>query len=601
MGKIIQLENNVIDKIAAGEVVERPASVVKELVENSIDAGAKRIDVRISAGGKQSIVVSDDGCGMNAEDVKMCALRHATSKMRSPADLFDIHTLGFRGEALASIGGVSCMTIESRQENDIEGNRLIIEGGAVRECQPVGRAVGTTISVRQLFFNTPARRKFLRHVDTETRHINQVIIGLAAGYPEVSFTLDHQDRNMLHFISTKQIDRVIDLLGLSQGQIVEVNYEGEGIQIVGGISKPEDSVKTKSKQHWLVRGRPINSKSMTDALYKGYGNWLPEGGHPAFVCWVDLDPKQIDVNVHPAKREIRIANERALNDKIQTIIRETVSSSEERAFRIDNISMSEGMPNPITFSKPDGIREEKSQNNEGRESRETVDWVHWDFDRESQSEQSTLLLESGPSQFEDDVETSLQKQGLAIQNIWQVHGRYLIGPLRDALLVVDQQAAHERILYEEAAGQKREDSSSIQQLLFPLVIQLGREEYALALDWVEALKEIGFDLRDFGDNSIIVDGIPSQLKNWNEGEILRHILADVLDGGDSPKQPQKESLFLSFAKHGAVRDGMKLEDQEMVSILKQLMECDEPYFCPRGRPTMVKVLRRDLDKLFGRI
>ena len=601
MKKIIQLENNVIDKIAAGEVVERPASVVKELVENSIDAGSKRIDIRISAGGKQSIVVSDDGCGMNAEDVKMCALRHATSKMRSPADLFDIHTLGFRGEALASIGGVSYMTIESRQENYQDGTRLVIEGGAVRECQPVGRAVGTTISVRQLFFNTPARRKFLRHVDTETRHINQVIIALAAGYPEVSFTLDHQDRNMLHFTSAKQIDRVVDLLGLSQRQIVEVNYESEGIQIVGGISKAEEAVKTKSKQHWLVRGRPINSKSMTTALYKGYGNWLPEGRHPAFVCWVDLDPKQIDVNVHPAKREIRIANERELNDKIQTIIREAVSSSEERAFRIDNTSMAEGMPNTINFIKSDEIKEEKGSNNKERETRDTVEWVDWNFDRESGSEQSTLLLESGPIRFEVDLETSQQKQGLSIENIWQVHGRYLIGPLRDALLVVDQQAAHERILYEEAAGQKEEYSTPIQQLLFPLVVQLGREEYTIAMDWMEALKEIGFDLRDFGENSIVVDGIPSQLKNWNEGEILRHILADLLDGGNSPKQPQKESLFLSFAKHGAVRDGMKLEDQEMVSILKQLMECDEPYFCPRGRPTMAKVLRRDLDKLFGRI
>ena len=601
MKRIIKLENNVIDKIAAGEVVERPASVVKELVENSIDAGAKSIDVRISAGGKQSIVVSDDGCGMNAEDIRMCALRHATSKMRSPADLFDIHPLGFRGEALASIGGVSYMTIESRQENVQEGNRLVIEGGAVRECQPVGRAVGTTISVRQLFFNTPARRKFLRHVDTEARHINQVIIALAAGYPKVSFTLDHQDRNMLHFTSAKQIDRVVDLLGLSQGQIIEVNYESDGIQIVGGLSRPEDAVKTKSKQYWLVRGRPINSRSMTDALYKGYGNWLPEGGHPAFVCWVDLDPKQIDVNVHPAKREIRIANERALNEKIQTIIREAVSSSEERAFRINSNSMVEGMPNPIIFTKSDGIREEKSPNNEKRKPRETVEWVNWNFDRESQSEQSTLLLESGPSRTEDDIETSLQKQGLSIENIWQVYGRYLIGPLRDALLVVDQQAAHERILYEEVTGQKGEDSTHIQQLLFPLVVQLGREEYTLALDWMESLKEIGFDLRDFGENSIVVDGIPSQVKNWNDGEILRHILSDLLDGGNSPRQPQKENLLLSYAKHGAVRDGIKLEDREMVFILKQLMECDEPYFCPRGRPTMVKVLRRDLDKLFGRI
>jgi len=605
MSRIKQLPDNVIDKIAAGEVVERPASVVKELVENSIDAGAKRIEIRIAAGGKQSIVVSDDGSGMNAEDVRMCPMRHATSKMRSPSDLFDIHTLGFRGEALASIGGVSYMTVESRHIEDQEGTRLVIEGGAIRECQAVGRAVGTTISVRQLFFNTPARRKFLRQVDTEARHINQVIIGLAAGYPEVSFTLDHQDRNMLHFTGASRIDRVVDLLGLGRDQILEIDYEKDGVQIVGGISRPEHAGKTKSKQHWLVRGRPIHSRGLTEALYKGYSHWTPEGSHPAFVCWIDLDPKQIDVNVHPAKREIRIANERALNESIQSIIRDAVSSSEERAFKIETASTGSAMPPSIDLSESSRISDEGNAYNEHDEDNgageKAVQWVNWNFDGESDSEQGTLLLQSGPSDKAADGVLISNREGAEIENIWQVHGRYLISPLKDALLVVDQQAAHERILYEEAANKDAKAVTPVQQLLFPLVLQLGREEYALTLDLIDLLKNIGFDVRDFGENSIVVDGIPSQMKNWNDGEVLRHILADVADGETVPKGSQKERVFLSYAKHSAVRDGVKLEELEMSYMLKRLMECNEPYFCPRGRPTIVKVLRRDLDRLFGRI
>ena len=230
-----------------------------------------------------------------------------------------------------------------------------------------------------------------------------------------------------------------------------------------------------------------------------------------------------------------------------------------------------------------------------------VQWVNWNFDGESDSEQGTLLLQSGPNE-KGAVGVSISNGvGPEIENIWQVHGRYLISPLKDALLVVDQQAAHERILYEEAASKDAKAVSPVQQLLFPLVLQLGREEYALTLDIIDLLKDIGFDVRDFGENSIVVDGIPSQMKNWNDGEVLRHILADVADGEATLKGPRTERVFLSYAKHSAVRDGVKLEELEMSYMLKRLMECEEPYFCPRGRPTIVKVLRRDLDRLFGRI
>ncbi len=592
MKKIKLLANNIIDKIAAGEVVERPASVVKELVENSIDAGARNVHVRVMAGGKQSIEVSDDGQGMSSEDIEICYLRHATSKMESPSDLFNIQTLGFRGEALASIGAVSYMTIESRRPEDSEGTRLVIEGGAVRELQPVGKATGTTITVRQLFFNTPARRKFLRHIDTEARHIHQVIIQLAAAYPEVAFEQHHQDRSALRFSRSSLLERAEDLMGIEEQQLIELAHEGDGIQLYGALSNSDHTVKNKAKQYWIVRGRPIYSKALTDAIYRGFSHWLPEGNHPAFVCWLELDPRQIDVNVHPAKREIRIANERAIVEQIQSTVRAALALGEELPLKMGDHAMA---TQPIALDLSSSLaREEVGDLQMGEAKKSAVEWVEPLGDIADQPKQEALVFQAG------NTEEQSTEHWSGPESIWQAHRRYLLCPIRDALLVIDQQAAHERILYETAQSAEMLAPNDIQQLLFPLVLRLGRQEYSLALQLIDMLREVGFEVRDFGENAVVVDGIPAQLKNWNDGQVLRRVLADMVEAGSPPVDERREHLLRSYARHSAVKDGAELQEEEMQYIVRRLMECREPYFCPRGKPTVVKVLRRDLDRLFGR-
>ncbi|MDE2706762.1 MAG: DNA mismatch repair endonuclease MutL, partial [Gemmatimonadota bacterium] len=321
------LDESLIGKIAAGEVVERPASVVKELVENSIDAGATKIRAEIKAGGKQSIVVTDDGSGMNREDIALCTRRHATSKMASVADLFRIQTLGFRGEALASIGAVAHLVIESRAQEDEAGTRLVVEGSIEREMHSIGRARGTTIVVKNLFFNTPARRKFLRSVDAEARHVAQTIIHLAASYPALGFELEHQDRQVLNYTPASRRERAAELLGIQTAPVAELldlAHEEEGLRIEGVLAGPEHCGRSKGKQYLIVQGRPISSRLIASAVQRCFEGLLPEGHHPVFMLWIEMDPKKIDVNVHPTKREIRLANEGQLTAAIESSVRKSL-------------------------------------------------------------------------------------------------------------------------------------------------------------------------------------------------------------------------------------------------------------------------------------
>ena len=326
------LDESLIGKIAAGEVVERPASVVKELVENSIDAGAAKIRVEIKAGGKQSIVVTDDGSGMNREDIALCVRRHATSKMASVADLFCIQTLGFRGEALASIGAVAHLAIESRAKEDEAGTRLVVEGGIEREMHSIGRARGTTIVVKNLFFNTPARRKFLRSVDAEARHVAQIIIHLAAGYPTLGFELEHQDRRVLNYAPVSRRERAAELLGVPVAKLLDLAHEEEGLKIEGVLAGPEHCGRSKGKQYLIVQGRPISSRLMASAIQRCFEGLLPEGHHPVFMLWIDMDPKKIDVNVHPTKREIRLANEGQVIAAIENSVRQSLRLPDVQSF-----------------------------------------------------------------------------------------------------------------------------------------------------------------------------------------------------------------------------------------------------------------------------
>lgn len=591
--RIKVLSESMVHKIAAGEVIERPASVVKELVENSIDARSQRIHVEIKAGGKQVIQVSDNGVGMSKEDAELCILRHATSKMANPSDMFNISTLGFRGEALASIGAVSRMTLETRMLEEDEGTRVSVEGGILREILPVGRAAGTSVTVRNMFFNTPARRKFLRHEDTETRHISQTVVQLAAGHPEVGFELIHQGRKLCDYAATDQRQRAGELLGFEPGDLLFVELDEGGIVISGFLSPPAFSGKSKGKQFLVVRGRPILSRRLTQAIYDGYGGLIPGDCHPAFLVWLDLDPGKIDVNVHPAKREIRMSEEREVVDSLKKGVRRAFNIPETPAF-VYSPEAPGGAPLQLGLEKGGGeIGEEKgSLWGDGSEfpipgkvrgtdqmSFSLGGGENWGgFPREKEDARSDAVWE-GP--------------------VWQIQNKYLCSQIKEGLIIVDQQAAHERVNFETTLDHLDADEGLAgQQLLIPLSVALSPVEKGVLDEVGDDLEKLGFAIRDFGPGTVLVEAIPAEMRKWEEGEGFRKILSDYLEDVDEIGKGLKERIAWSLSQNTSIRSGEKLNQEEMRSLLERLFKTSEPFVCPRGRPILVKIDSKEIDRLF---
>ena len=586
MGKIRVLDENLIKKIAAGEVVERPASVVKELVENAIDAGATRIKVAVRAGGKQSIVVTDDGMGIAREDIGLCVHRHATSKMSSAADLFKIETLGFRGEALASIGAVSHLAIESRMADDDEGTRLVVEGGVERERHGMGRARGTTITVRNLFFNTPARRKFLRHIDTEARHVTQVMIQLAASYPSVGFELEHQHRNVLQCAPTEPLQRAADLLGVGREGLVTIDGDGDGLAIQGALGTPEHCNRSKGKRFLVIRGRPIQSRAITQALYRGYGGLLPEGRHPMFMLWLNMDPRKIDVNVHPTKREIRLAEEGQVAQAIEGAIRQALRMPDAKGFVYDRTQAGFtpakiGEPAPLTFA-----------DNASSESTVQPLLAGQPSDQLAFSLVAPAVPRAGASTGSDDLEALREPS-----RVWQLHNRYILVEVADGLLLVDQQAAHERVKFTAAMAQIEDLEIDGQQLLFPLKLEMSATDYAVYKELSLEIDRLGFTAREFGERTVLVEAIPGDLVGWGEGEAFYQLLNDAREEQASGRS-WRESTVLAYVRKASIAAGQKLWLVEMENLLDQLTQTDEPHLSPSGKPTMNKLQLTDINKLF---
>ena len=591
MSKIKLLSENIILKIAAGEVVERPASVVKELVENSIDAGAHTIWVETIGGGKQSITVVDDGQGMSEADARLSVQRHATSKMSSPSDLFTISTLGFRGEALASIGAVSRMSIETRTNNTSEGSRLLVDGGVITDVLTMGRARGTTVKVRNLFFNTPARRKFLRHNDTEVRHISQTISQLAAAYPDVSFDLFHQDRNIYQLKRGGRIDRGQDLLGITEP--IELRMEEDGISLEGVICNPSQCGKSKNKQYIIVRGRPIVSSVLTQAIYRGFGGLLPQKSHPVYIIWFDLDPRLIDVNVHPTKREIRFAEELKVVHVLEKSIRKALDISESIAFT--NFSTE------ATFIRP-LIGEERVEFNTGVKNNEDAGNVlnihevsNFGIETSAQSE----LTFAAPKAVDDSGRKAISgfKKG-GSGRFWQVKGQYILLDTEDGIAIVDQQAAHERVRYEEALISLEGASSESQQLLIPINISLSRVEMEVAREHADQFKNLGFNIKEFGGNTLIIDAVPAALGNWDSGRIFHEIINDLIENKIGDIKKIQENLARSYAKRTCIRKGQILNLKETEFLIDSLLNTKEPFLTSDGKKTILKISTNELGKMF---
>ena len=623
------LPEDLVDNIAAGEVVERPASVVKELVENSIDAGARNVDVEIKNGGIKYIRVSDDGMGMDEKNALLAFQRHATSKIKTTDDLFQIATLGFRGEALPSIASVCFLDMLTRTAESLSGQtparlggtRIKIEGGAVKETKQMGSPVGTSVIVRELFYNVPARRKFLKTVLTETRHVIDLVTKFAICYPEVSFQLKSDERELFNFAGAADLrQRVSEIFPRNQlEKCIEIRPDEILPGVHGFLGKPEIARSNRAELYLFVNRRPIVSRSLYHAIQSGYGELLPKGKYPFAILLVNVDPHLVDVNVHPTKSEVRFADERGMYDLVHTRVKEHLTSPEVVP-RFES-GIDETQPKR-TEEKGSLAGTSPSVDRTDRRSSpaSSIPFIRESPERRQPSQESFLSdpRERQPqasvddSQIRDAKDASAQKKVEAgVGDLWQLADTYILTQVKgslmildqhaahEGLLIVDQHVAHERILYEEAMRNLQGPSASSQQILFPTVVELTPQEFNVLEEHKDLIRKLGFEIKHFGGRSVLVTAVPSIVRKKSGEVLLREILSQVQEEGRQEKDKIKV-VAKSFACHGSVQAGDTLTREEMRHLAEKLFSTEEPYTCPHGRPTVVNFPLSELNKRFGR-
>lgn len=582
--KIRILPENLANKIAAGEVIQRPASAVKELIENSIDAGAKSITVVIQDAGKKLIQVVDDGCGMNAGDAGIAFARHATSKISTYDDLENIRTLGFRGEALASMAAVSHVEMRTRQTNTDISTKVHIEGGIVLDITEESSAVGTSIQIKNLFYNTPGRRNFLKSNATEFKHIHDVVQRFAISNPEISLKFISNDETIFNLRESVLIDRLNNVFGEKFVQsLIYFNDQSEYATLSGFLGKPDFSRKTRFDQYLFLNRRFIVNRSVNHAVYQGYEHLLEKGSFPFFILFLTIDPHKIDVNVHPTKMEVKFGDEQSLYRFVMSSVRKALSSND----LIPKAEFSKDTSTAMNY----GLKL--------RQVEKTPSVSNWEELIKVDKATGEILAQAQKSKvISQNYIEPLQKQAASI---WQVHKKYIIVPTEEGIMIVDQHAAHERVLYERAITRFNESNKQSQQLLFPHTVEMTAGDAVLVKQLQPLLENLGFSLKIFGKSTAIVDGVPIDVKPGDEGTILQNILDLYKEDEQNVKLEPREKLAKSFACKAAIKAGDLLNETEMRTLLDKLFETQLPYSCPHGRPVMIKLLLSELDKRFGRL
>lgn len=623
--KIHILPEALCNQIAAGEVVERPASVVKELVENSLDAGATRIQVEVENGGKRLIRVSDNGCGMQREDAFLCLERHATSKVRAEQDLFRLTTLGFRGEALPSIAAVSRFALRTRVVESLEGWEIIAEGGTVKRASAAGVPPGTSIEIRNLFFNTPARRKFLRRDETELGHIGETLTRLALSRPEVCFRFVHNDRLLWEVNRQNTLaERVAELLGRQAVRdMMCLECQGpDGMRLSGLISRPSLSRAGLGGIFTFINGRFIRDRVVQHGLGDGYRNLLEKGRHPVLVLFLEVDPSQVDVNVHPTKHEVRFRQQASVHDFIVQSLRDNLSAAApvadaQRDQSPFQMPMREPSPSaiPAIQHKPPTTRRVPSEISQTHapvissvsQPRIKEASVAYSMEQKVLAEPEQDVCPSGSELFgtvvepapHDQVKNSGFFSGLRI--IGQYQNSYLVCQSGQDLLLVDQHAAHERIGFERLKQQYLTGSVERQLLLFPMVLEFDFRQGRLVSEHCETLSRFGFELENFGSNAFALKELPRMLREADVERLVRDVIDELSTIGKSQLIEQEfERILLKMACHGMLRANQRLSQEEMQALLADMDETPFISHCPHGRPTFLRWTLGDVERLFKR-
>ena len=596
MPKIKVLSEDLINKIAAGEVIERPASVVKELVENSLDAGATRINIDIKDSGKKLIKISDNGYGMSSEDARNSILRHATSKINNVDDLFAIRTLGVRGEALASIAAVSKLSIITRQENDLEGYHLTVEGGRVTNAGITGAERGTSIQVEDLFFNTPARKKFMKTDSVELRHIVEVVLRYALINEDVGFKLKHEKHELLNSPKTEDLrNNLASILGINLAKdLLLVDYKDDLVKINGFIAKPYAARNDKNQQHIFVNQRWIRNEDISKAIYDGYHSLLFVGKHPVFVLNLEINPLKIDVNVHPAKTQVKIEQKKEIYNSVLKAVKETLEK--HNLIPVMDVNVEE----QLTFGIAKKKVEEKNVKYKFESSKQEV----LDVKKIDHSTSIDNFEEESYATPEEEVLISEQKEPRNIKLppmkiLGQVHKTFFVAETEGGLLLIDQHVVQERVLYEKFMEQLMNKKVAVQKLLRGGIIEVYPPEKILIESNLKKLKEFGFSLEEFGNNTFILKTVPSIFGRLQPQELLYSVL-DKLQEDKNKLEEIQEEIITRMACRASVKAGDTMTIPEIQKLLEELSNCKLPYTCPHGRSVLIKVPVHELEKKFRR-
>lgn len=614
------LPDNIANKIAAGEVVQRPESVVKELMENSIDAGAKSIEVIIRRAGAVLIQVIDDGEGMNEKDAILCLERHATSKISTIDDLNNIHTFGFRGEALSSIASVSIFELKTETRDQDLGTFIRVENDILKS-EKGSFAKGTSIAVKNLFYNTPARRNFLKSHATELKHIIETFKKIALSNNEVNFKFWNDDEQIFNYLAGTIEDRLKAIFADNIfDALIKVEEITDYLSITGYISKPTFLNKSKNEQYLFINGRFVTNKSINHAVYKAYDHLLEKGDYPFFVLFLRLDPTKIDINVHPQKLEVKFDNEKNIYNFVLAVAKKSLGHYD----LIPNIEFGEDdnsnklintykTPSPQNdFSdRPNFLTNPSSSKEKPKSySEQEIDLLFSTLNTDIKTTQNNEKFDH-PFDMDDNsrevyhssnVDQNEKTDDLKSDSTFIVplHNKYILTPIKSGLMIIDAHVAHERVLYENALNSLEANLPFTQQLLFSQTIELDPAEYQLVKELEPHLVKLGFTLKFFSKNVVVIDGVPSDIKVGTEIETFQGILEEYKINETEKKLEQRDNLAKSYSCKAAIKAGDKMTEREMRILVDQLFATKMPYVCPHGRPIIVKIPLTELDKRFGR-
>lgn len=576
------LPDTVANQIAAGEAVERPASVVKELVENALDALATQVDVAVERGGKRQIRVSDNGVGMGREDALLCLDRHATSKIAMASDLERIRTLGFRGEALPSIAAVSRTIVETSDGDGRAGAgiRVVTEGGRITAVDEFPRQRGTTVEVKNLFFNAPARAKFLKAVSPETRAISEALTGLVLANPTVAFSFHSDGKILLDLPATAEVStRIGQLWGKEhEGSLMVATASQDGLDLRGLVQRPDQAKPGIRRGYLFVNGRPFRAANLLRAADRGYRTTTPRDARPWIFLYLTVQGGEVDVNVHPAKAEVRFRNQNQVESLIEEAVRKALSTEESSA----------------TFDKQLTIPPILQR------STSTSEGIEGISDRVPQAQ--TAFFVPGVEEVEIEEKEVFEDSGSVRPRLWQVLDTYVLAETRDGVLVIDQHSAHERILFQRLMDAFEKGGEQGQRLLFPLTIRLTEPEVACIGDLSSLLLSAGFEVEDFGGNTVIVHTAPNPHPYFDAERAFREMVNELTHGSDLVRSArnQHERIAMIFACKTAIKAGQKLSELEMQELFDQLFATELPHHDVHGRPTVVRLSTSELARKFGR-